>query len=128
MQRSPWLALLLLAGLCACQTLLAVARERSEPASKPEQRARNAIRACLLHARHRPPPAPLPSLRAAAAGAAAAQGFDVAANCTGFEAEKHDLSFLGQLRYVTVGNNKLAYRRLAAAALANATPLVLLMG
>lgn len=85
-----------------------------------------------------PPPPPSTSLPlathlcAAAICATSAQRFDSAAHCQQFEAQlaanDEDLSFLGEVQFVTVGNNKLAYRRISAGAPPDATPLLLLMG
>lgn len=87
-------------------------------------------------------PAPRPALVSAANGrrstplaagavaAASAQRFDFAAGCKDFEFPQDDLSFLGPVRHATVGNNRLAWRRVAAAApeSKDPTPLLLLMG
>ena len=107
---------------------------RISPASAIQQLQRLALRPALALAaaaaadRRSPPPlAP-----AGAAAAAAAQRFDSQTACKEFSFPEEDLSFLGPLQHVTVGNQRLAWLRVAAAAPApadaDATPLLLLLG
>ena len=127
------------AAVVAGAALGAARRRASNPACKrPKAISKHSAvepdrwrpaRACLCRPCPNPTADPAPTV-AVAAGAACAQRFDAAENCTGFQPEGQvtDVSFLGQVRYATLGNNRIAYRRISAGAPAGATPLVLLMG
>jgi len=65
---------------------------------------------------------------AAAFCVASGERLDYEAACKQFRVESGDLSFLAEVQYVTVGNNRFAFRRISLGAPADATPLLLLMG